>query len=94
MVGQTLQNMMGTFQALCTGRPPPPPPGAIHPCLQKFEVGLDKCAMDNTGLKMMDLMNLLTRGIVPAGKTNDQLNQTICSYVFHFIIEFAYHKQI
>ncbi|XP_060074129.1 uncharacterized protein LOC132553865 [Ylistrum balloti] len=79
MVGQTLQNMMTSYQSVCAGRPlrppgPPPPPK----CLLDFEQDLDKCAKDSTTLSMADLMMVLTQGTVPAGKDSNQLNATIC----------------
>ncbi|OWF40319.1 uncharacterized protein LOC110463981 [Mizuhopecten yessoensis] len=78
MVGQTLQNMMASYQGVCSGRPlmprPPPPPE----CLMKFENDLDKCSRDSTTLGMGDMMMLLTQGTVPAGKDPNQMNGTIC----------------
>ncbi|XP_069115668.1 uncharacterized protein [Argopecten irradians] len=78
MVGQTLQNMMSSYQGVCAGRPlrpgPPPPPQ----CLIDFETDLNKCATDATTLQMNDLMMLLTQGTVPAGKDPNQMNATIC----------------
>ncbi|XP_033763903.1 uncharacterized protein LOC117345069 [Pecten maximus] len=78
MVGQTLQNMMASYQGVCAGRPlrpgPPPPPQ----CLMDFEKDLDKCAVESTTLSMNDLMMLLTQGTVPAGKDSNQMNATIC----------------
>ncbi|XP_071144831.1 uncharacterized protein [Mytilus edulis] len=78
MVGQTLQNMMATYQSICTGKPIIGPGGAPSECIIKFETDLNQCSMDEMKIPVPDLMMLLTKGQVPQGQDMSQLNQTIC----------------
>ncbi|KAK3104452.1 hypothetical protein FSP39_002380 [Pinctada imbricata] len=78
MVGQTLQNMMASYQSVCTGKPLIGPNRPPSPCLQKFEDELEKCSMETMKVSTVDVMMLLTKGQVPDGQDMSQLNQTIC----------------
>lgn len=78
MVGQTLQNMMASYQAVCTGQPLVGPGRAPSACLQKFEEELNQCSIDTMGAPLNDIMILLTRGQVPEGQDIQKLNKTIC----------------
>lgn len=76
MVGQTLQNMMASYQAVCTGQPLVGPGRAPSACLQKFEEELNQCSIDTMGAPLNDIMILLTRGQVPEGQDIQKLNKT------------------
>lgn len=78
MVGQTLQNMMASYQAVCTGQPLVGPGRAPSPCLQKFESKMNQCSINSMSAPLNDIMILLTRGQVPEGQDMKELNKTIC----------------
>ncbi|XP_062594242.1 uncharacterized protein LOC134255747 [Saccostrea cucullata] len=84
MVGQTLQNMMASYQAVCTGQPLVGPGRAPSPCLMKFEKEMNQCSIDNMGAPLNDIMILLTRGQVPEGQDMKTLNKTICDNFHNF----------
>eukprot|EP00105_Crassostrea_gigas_P024248 XP_011444436.1 PREDICTED: uncharacterized protein LOC105340196 isoform X1 [Crassostrea gigas] len=84
MVGQTLQNMMASYQAVCTGQPLVGPGRAPSACLQKFEEELNQCSIDTMGAPLNDIMILLTRGQVPEGQDIQKLNKTICDNFHSF----------
>ncbi|KAJ8320138.1 hypothetical protein KUTeg_002606 [Tegillarca granosa] len=84
MVGQTLQNMMATYQSVCTGKPIQGGGMAPSPCVVKFEKELNTCAINNLKIDVPQLMMLLTKGKIPPGKDMSQLNKTICQNFHDF----------
>ncbi|KAH3822673.1 hypothetical protein DPMN_124463 [Dreissena polymorpha] len=74
MVGTTLQNMMGAYEGVCTGKP-------INPdqCMSAFEEGMNQCAKKTLDMDMKLIIMVLQGQTLPAGQNKDTLKKNICS---------------
>lgn len=73
MVGTTLQNMMGAFEGVCTGKP-------INPdqCMTAFEDGMNTCAQKTLNMDMKVILMVLNGQTLPAGQDSASLKKSVC----------------
>ncbi|KAL5015195.1 hypothetical protein ScPMuIL_009465 [Solemya velum] len=75
MVGATLQNLMGAYQAMCVGGSPGM---SVSPCLKQFEANLEECSAQTMNVDMKNMVVLLAHGELPPDVDVDAMNVSIC----------------
>ncbi|KAL4220843.1 hypothetical protein ACF0H5_019110 [Mactra antiquata] len=73
MVGTTLQNMMGAFEGVCTGKPTNP-----DQCMTAFEDGMNTCAQKTLNMDMKIVLMVLNGQTLPAGQDAATMKKSIC----------------
>lgn len=73
MVGTTLQNMMGAYEGVCTGKPVNP-----DKCMTVFEEGMNTCGQKILNMDMKIVLMVLNGQTLPAGQDAAAIKKSIC----------------
>ncbi|KAL3861977.1 hypothetical protein ACJMK2_007983 [Sinanodonta woodiana] len=74
IVGTTLQNMLGAYEGMCTGK-------VVQPgqCMAHFESGMDACAQKTFNIPMQTIMMVISNQKPPPGIDAEATKKTVCS---------------